>query len=374
MLFRPPGSSKRAIVAGLAVTVLALSAYGQEAPKTAPEPSPVAASEPLASAPVAAAPELAALTEQARQAFEKARGAVVRITASDDHGRLSGTGFLMDIDGTIFTAWSVIADNTDIEVYFDGKKYPAQRLMADKRSNLAVIKIKASADTPYLLAGRPSELAVAAPVIVVGYPLDLPVTPGVGFLAGIDYKSQDEYFVTPHLRANVSVQPGEQGAPLLNAKGEVVALLVARMESGNACFGLPITAARKVYLEYLRFGRPRPGWVGANFAARGGTFDDEGAEAVVSGVATGSPAEKAGIENGDVLLELDGLAIKRPADVFSASFFLTGGDPVFVKVRRNGEVRTLEVVPVVHPSTLVDPGSAWSSEDALLYRPLQLRR
>lgn len=361
MFLRVPGPSCRVVAAGLAAAGLALAAHGEDAPKP-PEPPPAAAAAPLD-----------ALTEQAREAFEKSRRAVVRITSSDDHGRLAGTGFLVDSNGTIFTAYSVVAKNTDIEVQFDGKKYPARRLLVHKRAGFAVIKIRA-ADMPSLPAGRPSELPVAAPIIVVGYPLDLPVSPSVGFLAGIDHKYESEYFATPHLRANVSVQPGEQGAPLLNAKGEVVALLVARMEAGNACFGLPITAARKVFIEYLRFGRPQPGWVGASFAARGGSFDDEGAEAVVSGIASGSPAERAGIENGDVLLELDSVAIRRPADVFSAAFFLTGGDPAFVKVRRDGTVRTLEVVPVIDPETLVDGDAFSSSDEPLIYRPLQLRR
>ena len=96
---------------------MALAVCGQTVPPKPADASP--AETPSAST---GAPALEALSEQARQAFEKSHRAVVRITASDDHGRLAGTGFLVDLDGTIFTAWSVIADNTDIEVHFDGKK------------------------------------------------------------------------------------------------------------------------------------------------------------------------------------------------------------------------------------------------------------
>ncbi len=375
MPLRVLGPVSRAVAAGLSAC-LALIACGQEKPAgTAEAPPPAPASEPAAAAVTgpATAASLDALTQQAREAFEKSRRAVVRITASDDYGRLAGTGFLIDSNGTIFTAYSVVAKNKDIEVQFDGKKYPARRLFTDRKSGLAAIKINA-ADMPSLPAGRPSELLLAAPIIVVGYPRDLPVSPSVGFLAGMDWKFEEVPFPTPHLRANVMVQPGEQGAPMLNAMGEVVAILVAGPEKGSACFGLPITAARKVYIEYLRFGRPQPGFIGAEFSPRGGTHDDVGAEAAVTGISPGSPAEKAGLEKGDVLLEIDGLEIRRPADVFSASFFLTGGDPTFVKVRREGLVRTLEVVPVMHPSVLTDDEAFSSSDEPMLYRPLQLRR
>ena len=297
-----------------------------------------------------AATSLGTIGDEVRALFEKSRRAVVRVTADDFHGSLAGTGFFVNPNGTVFTTYSVAGESWNVIVEFADKKYPAVRLLADERSGLAVLKISTSG-TPFLPLGTPADLTVAVPIFSIGYPLDLPVTPNVGFIAGFDQKYLGRYLSTTHLRANLPAHRGEQGAPLLNMKGEVVGILVARMDSaGNTCFALPIHAARKVFQDYEHWGVPRPGWVGVNIVASGGGFDTEGSEAVVRGLIEDAPATVAGVEEGDVILEFGGMAIRKPADMIDASFFLTGGNKVALKVRRGAEILTLEMQAIDNPT------------------------
>lgn len=286
--------------------------------------------------------------EDVKAVFEKAKSAVVRITADDFHGSLVGTGFFINPSGTVFTAYSVAGESWNVVVEFGEKKFPAVRLVADERSGLAVLKI-AGTGTPFIPLGKPSELVVASAIMSIGYPMDLPVAPNVGFLAGFDQKYLGGYLSTTHLRANIPVHRGEQGSPILNLKGEAVGVLVARMDDGKGtCYALPIHAARKVFHDYERFGVPRPGWVGVNVKATG-AFDAEGSEAVVRLLEEDSPAAKAGIKEGDVILGVGDLKFKRPSDMIDASFFLTGGETIPITLRRGEQILTLNVLAIDNP-------------------------
>ena len=294
-------------------------------------------------------PTLDAIGSEVKALFAKARYAVVRVTADDFHGSLAGTGFFVNPNGTVFTTYALAGESWNVIVEFGEKKYPAVRLLADERSGFAVLKISAN-DTPFLPLGSPTDMAVATPIFSIGYPLALPVTPNVGFIAGFDLKYSDRYFSTTLMRANLPAHRGEQGAPILNMKGEVIGILMARMDSaGTTCYALPIHAARKVFSDYERFGVPRPGWVGVVVPIRGG-FDTEGNEAVVKDLIEGAPATLAGLRPGDVILEVGGMALRKPADMIDASFFLTGGDTVALKIKRGDQILTLDVEAIDNPT------------------------
>jgi serine protease Do len=313
-----------------------------------------------------APPTLDAIGSEVKALFAKARYAVVRVTADDFHGSLAGTGFFVNPNGTVFTTYALAGESWNVVVEFGDKRYPAVRLLADERSGFAVLKISAS-DTPFLPLVSPGDLAVASPIFSIGYPLALPVTPNVGFVAGFDLKYSERYFSTTLMRANLPAHRGEQGAPILNMKGEVVAILMARMDSvGNTCYALPIQAARKVFSDYERFGVPRPGWVGVVVPVSGG-FDTEGNEALVKDLIEGAPATLAGLQPGDVILEVGGMALRKPADMIDASFFLTGGDTVALKIKRGGEILTLDVEaidnPIIPTSYLLNEAARFQTAD-----------
>ena len=306
-----------------------------------PKPSPSATPTTDENAPssLKARGAFAQLGDEVAAIFAKCKGAVVRIEATDRYGTTAGTGFFIDPSGTIYTHYSVAGQCWNLLVEFAGKKYPATCLLADPRSGVTILSIQAGM-TPFLPLGHSADLKIASPIIAIGYPRELPVSPTFGLVAGFDQKFPAGYLPTTHIRANVPVQPGESGAPLLNEKGEVVGILVCGYDYGAVCLGLPIRAAEKVRADYLRFGRVRPGWVGVYAKPQGGEDEDGGVS--VDELASDSPAAKSGLENGDVLVRVGQTPIHKFADLRDASFFMTADETVPITVMRGDKELTIQ--------------------------------
>ena len=303
------------------------------------------AAQTASAAEVESNPVVAAIQQQIGSVFEKCRGAVVKIQATDQHGRLSGTGFFVDPNGTIYTCYTVGGESQDIVVVFGEKRYPAVRLIGDLRSGIAILKI--SAETPFLTCGKSHDLAVASPIITIGYPMDLPLTPAFGTVGGFDIKYMGRYFYTTHIRANIPVQRGEGGAPLLNLKGEVMGVVVSRLDSGSASFVLPIEAAEKVRMDFLRFHEVRPGWIGVHIKGVPETVD--GSNVLIDEVTPDAPGAKAGLLAGDVLLQVGDHKISSPEDVLDAIFYITAEDDLRLRVARSGKEIEFQAHPIDPP-------------------------
>jgi S1-C subfamily serine protease len=160
-------------------------------------------------------------------------------------------------------------------------------------------------------------------------------------------KYQGRLFATMHIRANIPVQRGEGGAPLLNARGDVVGVLISRVESGNASHVLPIEAAEKVRQDFMRFHKVRPGWLGVQVKTLESPVS--GSTAAVDGTISDSPAEKAGLQSGDVIVQVGNRHVTCPEDVLDASFFLTAEDQTTIRVARDGSERDFSITPIDNP-------------------------
>jgi serine protease Do len=279
--------------------------------------------------------------------FSGSSNAVVRVESGDELGKVAGTGFFIDTTGHLYTLSSVVADGLGITVTHDGKSMPARLLTKDARSGIALLKVDEAGPTPFLNKGDCRELRVASPLIVVGFPYDHEVTPSFGVIGGFDRQSKGKFFTTTHIRANVPVQRGQAGSPALNLDGEVVGVLVSGFEEGAGCYVLPIRAAEKVRADYTRFGQVRHGWAGVTVQEI--PVPVEGSRMAVDMVDPSGPAA-AQFRPGDIILQVGDIAIREPEDALDASFFLTAGDAVDVKVSRNGEVLTLPFVAEEHPA------------------------
>src|SRR5438034_8769330 len=289
-----------------------------------------------------------AISHQVRELFEQAAKAVVKIHGVDEHSEICGTGFFVDPTGTLYTAYTVGGEAGNFTVEFGGKKIPARQLLADIRSGTAILKVDET--TPALPIGKSDELEVATPVVSIGYPLDLPMTPSFGMIAGFDRKCLGRYFSTVHLRVNAPTQRGEAGAPLLNMNGEVVGIVVSGLENNSACYAVPIEAAEKIRSDFVRFGEARHGWIGVNNVSPA-SQQVEGSQAMVTQVAEDAPAARSGLKEGDVLLQVGKKKISDPEDVFDASFYVTAGDVVPITVMRGDQKMTLHVHATMHPAS-----------------------
>src|SRR6266487_4381539 len=288
-----------------------------------------------------------AISQHVKDIFARAAKAVVKIHGADEHSEICGTGFFIDPTGTLYTAYTVGGEAGNFTIEFGGKKYPARQLLADIRSGTAMLKIDAA--TPALSIGKSEELGVASPVVAIGYPLDLPETPNCGMVAGFDQKYLGRYFSTTHLRVNLPTQRGEAGAPLLNMKGEVVGIVVSRLENTSACYAVPIEAAEKIRSDLVRFGEARHGWVGINVSEAAQPV--EGSRAQMTQVMEDTPAARSGIKTGDILLQVGRKKVTQPEDVLDASFFITAGDTVPITVMRGNQKLTFHVQADLHPAS-----------------------
>ena len=296
----------------------------------------------------ASAPSVAeSISQEVRAVFQKCRKAVVKIEAADVHGTLSGSGFFVDPNGTILTSYTVGGESRDITVSTGGVRYPARRLVSDPRSGVAILKV--DGETPFVTIGKSRDLPLAAPVVAIGYPMDLPVSPSFGTVAGFDIKYGGRYFATMHIRANVPVQRGQGGAPLLNLQGEVVGILISSLDAGSAAFALPIEAAEKVRKDFMRFGEVRPGWLGVGVHPALAAV--AGSTAQIDQVYADAPGNKAGLEKGDVIVGIGDRKITSPEDVLDAAFFTTAEDELTVKISRGGSDIAFTVTPTDHPSS-----------------------
>lgn len=282
-----------------------------------------------------------------KEIFEKSAKAVVKVRGTDEHGEFSGTGFFIDPTGTLYTAFSVAGEADSLTVDFDGKKLPAQVLLADLRSGIALLKVDAA--TPMLGIGKSDHIEVATPVVSIGYPLDLPETPSFGMIAGFDRKIFGRYFSTTHLRVNVATQRGEAGAPIVNFKGEVVGIIVSNIESGSACHALPIDAAEKIRSDFARFGEARHGEIG--IVVGPSEQYKEGSHTEMTEIMRDTPAYDSGVRLGDILLQVGKTRIREPEDVMDASFFITAGDKIPITVMRGDQKLTFELEATIHATS-----------------------
>jgi serine protease Do len=286
------------------------------------------------------------LSAQVQAVYQRASGAVVKIQAEDESGKLAGTGFFVDPDGTIYTNYSVGGESRDIVVSNGVVRFPATRIAADARTGIAILKIEAQ-KTPFLPIGKSSDLAVASMVMTLGYPMELPLTPSAGCVGGFSILAGTNCLAVTHIRANVPVQRGEAGAPLLNMDGEVVGIVESSLEGGAGCYVLPIEAAEKVRKDVMRFGEVRPGWLGVTFDAS----DVAGSPVKVVGLVGNSPATKAGMQTGDVILKVGDRNVETMEDVMNAAFYLTAGDEVPLSITRGGQTMEIKVQAMANPET-----------------------
>ncbi len=330
--------------AGAALLLAVTPGWGSEAKPALPAEVKPAAAQPVETKALSLAD---AITKGVRSVMEKSGGAICRIEADDDRGRLEGTGFLIDPEGIVVTSYSLGQASEDLSVTVGDESYPAKLLVADGRSGIALLKIKADEPFPFLKTGSATALEVGAPLVALGYPLGLPLSPSFGVVAGFNAGFQGRYFATRHLRVNTSIQRGECGAPLLNLEGEAVGVLISSIDSGSGVFALPIEAVQKVLHDFRAYQRVRPGWLGAD--VRITDAPEAGSTARLRGLRSNGPGALAKLRPGDVLLQVGDWKISSPDDVLNASFYITAGEPLTVRISRAGKIHTLTVTPADPP-------------------------
>lgn len=260
-----------------------------------------------------------------------------------------GSGFILTADGYVMTNAHVIEGADEVIVTLtDKREFKARIVGADKRTDVAVVKIEASG-LPAVKVGDVSRLKVGEWVMAIGSPFGLESTVTAGIVSA---KQRDTGDYLPFIQTDVAINPGNSGGPLINMRGEVVGInsQIYSRSGGfmGISFAIPMDEAVRVSEQLRASGRVTRGRIGVQI----GQVSKDVAEslglgkaqgALVTGVESGSPADKAGVEAGDVITRFDGKAIEKLADLPRFVGNTKPGSKSTVTVFRRGAYRDLSI-------------------------------
>lgn len=265
--------------------------------------------------------------------------------------RSLGSGFVIDGGGYILTNNHVVEEADEIVVRLsDRRELVAELVGADKRSDIALLKVDAS-NLPVVKIGKSAELKVGEWVMAIGTPFGFDHSVSVGVVSALGRSLPSENYV-PFIQTDVAINPGNSGGPLFNLDGEVVGInsQIYSRTGGfmGLSFAIPIDVAMDVASQLKEQGHVTRGWLGVliqdvtrELAESFGM--DKPMGALVAQVLDDSPAGKAGIEVGDVILEYNGETVQYSSDLPPLVGRTRVGDSARVKILRNGKEKILKV-------------------------------
>lgn len=265
-----------------------------------------------------------------------------------------GSGFVVDgVEGLVVTNNHVIDGADEIEVNFsDGRKLKVQEVLGvDKKTDLALLKVKPDRPLPAVKFGRSEVIEVGDWVLAIGNPFGLGGSVSVGIISAkqrdIKTGPYDDY-----LQTDAAINKGNSGGPLFNMDGDVIGVNTAIISPTGGSIGIgfavPASVANMVIDQLRRFGETRRGWLGVriqsvtqDLADSLNVTADRGA--FVASVTKGGPAEKAGINAGDIIISFDGKPINEMRTLLRLVAQTSEGTVAPVVVLRDGQQVTLDV-------------------------------
>jgi serine protease Do len=267
----------------------------------------------------------------------------------EEQPRGVGSGFILTTDGFVMTNAHVVEGADEVIVtLMDKREFKAKIVGADKRTDVAVVKIDATG-LPAVRVGDVSRLRVGEWVMAIGSPFGLENTVTAGIVSA---KQRDTGDYLPFIQTDVAINPGNSGGPLINMRGEVVGInsQIYSRSGGfmGISFAIPMDEAVRVSEQLRATGRVTRGRIGVQIgpvtkdvAESIGLGKPQGA--LVSGVEAGSPADKAGVEAGDIITRFDGKTIEKVADLPRLVGNTKPGSRSTVTVFRRGASRDLSM-------------------------------
>ncbi len=262
-----------------------------------------------------------------------------------------GSGFIIKKNGIVITNNHVIANAEDIIVRVNNKEYEAKVIGEDPYSDIAVLKIETSDSFKIVEFGNSDKARVGDWVVAIGNPFGLGGTVTSGIISArnrdINLTRYDDFIQT-----DASINQGNSGGPLFNMNGDVIGINTAIISPSGASsgigFAIPANYASTIIDQLIKYGETKRGWLGVRIqevtkeiATVAGLNEPKGA--FIGGVSEGSPAEKGGMKNGDIVLEFDGQKIKTMRNLPKVVANTKPNKKVAVKVWRNKKLLTLRL-------------------------------
>lgn len=268
----------------------------------------------------------------------------------------TGSGVIISSDGYIVTNNHVVKDAKSISVVLnDKRKFTAELIGTDPLTDLAVIKIDAKNLTPAYL-GNSDDVKVGQWVLAIGNPLGLTSTVTAGIVSAIGRGGlrliQDSYGIEDFIQTDAAINPGNSGGALVDLNGAVIGINTAIASRTGYYqgygFAIPVNIVKTVAKDLIDFGKVKRGYIGVqirevdNATAKAlGLEKTQGV--IVESLVEGGAAKDAGIEEGDVILSIDGKEVYKPNDLQSYVASKHAGDKVKLKIFRNGKTFEKEI-------------------------------
>jgi serine protease Do len=262
-----------------------------------------------------------------------------------------GSGFLISEDGYILTNNHVVADADEVTVILaDEREFTATVVGTDPRTDVALVKIEDEGGFPTVPLGSSEGARVGDRVVAIGNPFGLEHTVTTGIISAkgrvIGAGPYDDF-----LQTDASINPGNSGGPLFNLKGEVVGINTAiNPRAQGIGFSVPIDMVKDIIEELKEDGRVARGWIGVGLRAVDGELADrldldldDGEGVMIGAVYQGTPGAEAGLEPGDVVLELEGEVLDDTEGFIRAVGDRRPGDKIELLVLRDGRKKRLDV-------------------------------
>jgi len=281
-----------------------------------------------------------------------------------------GSGFIVSADGYILTNNHVVGDADKVTVTLqDGRELKAKVIGTDPHTDVAVIKIEAR-NLPVLPLGNSDDLEIGDWVVAIGNPFGLSHTITAGIISA---KGRSNVGITDYedfIQTDAAINPGNSGGPLINLKGKAIGINTAIFSKSGGYMGIgfaiPINMAKNVRDQLIEHGSVTRGYLGIVIQDLtpdlAKTFDLEDTKGIlVADVSKDSPAEKAGLEQGDVIIELNGKSVEKVGQFRNRIAMTAPGTKVEIAVLHNGKRRSLTVkVGKMPAGGLVAVGSSHS--------------
>lgn len=268
-----------------------------------------------------------------------------------------GSGVIVDSKGYILTNNHVVAgaDKLTIRLY-DGRELKGTVRGTDPKTDLAVVQVEAK-DLPIAKLGDSDKIQVGEWAIAIGSPFGLEKTVTVGVISAMGRAGLGTGTYEDFIQTDASINPGNSGGPLVNINGEVIGINAMIILPGQGIgFAIPINLAKRIMAELIETGKVTRPWVGIGVqnltSELRKSFKLKGEEigALIGQVYEGSPAEKAGLKPGDLIVEVDGVKIKDSQDVVREVLKKKVGQKIQMVVLRDGRRVGIPVITAQMPS------------------------
>jgi S1-C subfamily serine protease len=305
---------------------------------------------------LADAPLLDAYSCAVVSAAERVSPAVVKIDVRRGDAAGSGSGFLFTPDGLMLTNSHVVSGAARVEVTLqDGQRFDADILGDDPHTDLALIRVSGS-KLPTAVFGSSRRIRVGQLAIAIGNPygFECTVTAGVVSALGRSMRAYSGRIIDDVIQTDAALNPGNSGGPLTDSQGEVIGVNTAIiMAAQGICFATAIDTAKVIVGQILQHGRVKRGWLGiagqniplSRRVVRLHSLPQE-TGVRVSSIESGSPAQRAGLEQGDTIVTYDGNPVAGIDDVHRLLSENRLGRQAEIVVLRRGELRRHTVIPL----------------------------